>query len=58
MQVNLPIQVRLALYIFTAIASPVVAYLLAKGYIGELEMLLWSTEVTAVSALAAFNVAK
>ena len=58
MQINLPPKVRVTLYIGTAILSPVVAYLLAKGYIGDLEMLLWSTEVTAVAALAAFNIAK
>ena len=58
MEVNLPSKVRLSLYIFTAVAGPVVTYLLAKGYIGELEMALWAAETTAVTALAAFNIAK
>lgn len=58
MNINLPPKVRISLYILTAIGSPVVSYLLAKGFIGELEMALWGAEVTAVTALAAFNVAK
>lgn len=56
MQINLPYKVRLVLYVLNILASPVVAYLLAKGVIGTLEMTLWAAEVTAVSALAAFNI--
>lgn len=56
MKINLPYQVRAALYILTAIGTPVVAYLLAKGIIGELEMSLWAAEVTVVTAMAALNV--
>ena len=56
MTLNLPYQVRAALYVLTAIGTPIVTYLLAKGTIGELEMNLWSGLVTAVSALAALNV--
>ncbi len=52
---NIPHKTRAALYIFTAVGSPIIAYLLAKGVIGELEVILWSAEVTAISALAAFN---
>lgn len=55
MTLNVPYKVRAALYVFTAVGSPVMAYLLAKGFVGELEMVLWSAEVTAVAALAAFN---
>lgn len=58
MTLNLPYKVRVALYIFTAISSPIVTYLLAKGIIGDLELTLWSAEVTAVAALAALNVTK
>lgn len=56
MTINLPYKVRAALYIFTAVVSPVMAYLLAKDIIGTLEMALWTGEVTVVAALAAFNV--
>lgn len=58
MNLNPPSKVRAALYIFTAIATPIVAYLLAKGFIGTLEVTLWSAEVTVVSAMAGFNVTK
>lgn len=56
MDLNFSPRVRTVLYIFTAIGSPVAAYLLAKGVIGQLEMALWAAEVTATTALAAFNV--
>ena len=55
MQINLPPKVRLALYVLTALGTPVVAYLFAKGHLGELEVALWSAEVSVVSVLAAFN---
>jgi len=55
MQVNLPPRVRLALYVLTALGTPVVAYLFAKEIIGELELALWSAEVAVVTAMAAFN---
>lgn len=56
MRVNLPAKVRAALYILTALGTPLVAYLLAKGVIGELEVSLWSGEVAVVTAMAALNV--
>ena len=56
MNINLPPKVRQALYILTVIGTPVVVYLASKGYIGDLEVVLWTAEVSAVSALAAFNV--
>lgn len=56
MRVNLPSRVRVALYIITALGAPVMAYLLAKGTIGTLEVSLWSGEVAAVTAMAALNV--
>lgn len=55
MTLNVPPKVRAFLYVFTALGTPVVAYLFAKGFIGELEVTLWSAEVAVVSSLAAFN---
>lgn len=51
-------KVRQALYIFTSVFTPVVVYLFAKEVIGQLEVALWTAEVTVVSGLAAFNVNK
>lgn len=58
MQINVPPQIRAALYVLTAVGSPVVAYLLAKGVIGVLEVALWSAEVTVVNTMAALKVVK
>lgn len=58
MTLNPPPKVRAALYALTALGGPVVVYLLAKGIIGNLEMALWTGEVTAVSLMAGFNVMK
>lgn len=58
MKLNLPYKVRAALYILTAIGTPIVAYLSAKNIVGDLEVVLWSAEVTVVSGLALFNVTK
>ena len=55
MTVNVPYKIRAGLYILTAIGTPIIAYLFAKDILGELEVALWSAEVTVVSALAAFN---
>ncbi len=56
MTLNLPPKVRMALYLLTVVGTPVIAYLFAKRYIGELEVTLWAAEVVAVSGIAAFNV--
>lgn len=56
MRINLPHRIRATLYVITAIGTPVVAYLLARGVIGELEVALWSGEVAVVSSMAALNV--
>lgn len=56
MKVTLPYKLRIALYVFTALGTPIIAYLSAKGYLGELEVALWSAEVTIVAGMAAFNV--
>lgn len=58
MNLNLPNKVRAALYVLTALGTPIVAYLFAKGFIGEIEVALWAAEVTAVNAMAALNVSK
>jgi len=58
MEFNLPYKVRAVLYALTAVGSPLVAYLSARGVIGSLEVSLWAAEVTVVSVLAAFNVTK
>lgn len=56
MKINVPPSVRVALYVLTLVGAPAVVYLRARGIIGDLELTLWGAEVTAVSALAAFNV--
>ncbi len=56
MTLSLSPKVRVLLYVLTVIGTPVVVYLKAKGIIGDLELILWGAEVTAVSGLAAFNV--
>jgi hypothetical protein len=55
MKFNVPSKVRAGLYVFTALATPVVGYLFAKEIIGELELTLWAAEVTAVNIMAGFN---
>lgn len=56
MRVNLPDRVRAAIYVLTALGTPVIGYLLARGTIGELEVALWGGLVTAVNSMAALNV--
>lgn len=58
MTLTIPYKVRAALYVLNAVGSPVMAYLLAKGVIGNLEVTLWAAEMTAVFALAGLNVVK
>jgi len=53
---NIPAKARFIIYVLTALGAPVMAYLFAKGYIGELEVGLFSALVTAVNGLAALNV--
>lgn len=55
MTLNPPRRIRAALYIFTALGTPLVAYLALKGYIGDPELALWGAEVTVVNGLAALN---
>lgn len=56
MEINLPPRVRSGLYVITAIGTPVIGYLFDKGIVSTTEVSLWASLVTAVSALAAFNV--
>lgn len=56
MTVNLPRRYRLGLYVLNVLGTPVIAYALAKGWIGELELSLWAAEVTAAMTLAGLNV--
>lgn len=56
MRINLPSRVRAGLYIFTALGTPVVGYLLDKGIIGTTEAALWAAEVSVVTVMAALNV--
>ena len=56
MNLNLPSKYRKIIYVITAVGSPIVAYLALKGIIGDVEVSLWTAEVTVAAALAAFNV--
>jgi hypothetical protein len=56
MTFNIPPKARIVLYILTIIGTPVMAYLKAKGIVGDLEINLWSAEVVAVAGMAALNV--
>lgn len=55
MSVGFPAKLRAGLYVLTAVGTPVIAYLLTKGYIGADEVQLWSAEVTVVGGMAAFK---
>lgn len=55
MNLNPPRRVRAALYVLTAVGTPVVAYLNVKGVLGDPELVLWAAEVTVVNGLAALN---
>jgi hypothetical protein len=56
MTLNPPSRVRAVLYILTGLGTPLVAYLAAKGIVGDLEVTLWSAEVAVVSGMAALNI--
>lgn len=51
-------KIRAALYVLTAVGTPLVAYLASKGTIGDLEVGLWSAEVAVVNVMAGLNVSK
>lgn len=46
---------RQIIYVVTAIGTPIVAWLNARGWIGDLEVSLWSAEVAVVGGLAALK---
>lgn len=52
---NPPRWLRAVLYVVTAVGTPLVAYLNAKGVVGELEVAFWSAEVAVTTGLAALN---
>ncbi len=54
--ITLPPRLRIAIYLVTLFGTPVVAYLKARGFIGDLEVILWSAEVTAAGTIAVLNV--
>jgi hypothetical protein len=56
MKLNVDYRVRVAVYIVTAVGTPIIAYLLARAVIGSLEVTLWSAEVAVAGGLAALNV--
>jgi len=56
MTLNPPPKVRATIYAVTALGTPLIAYLLVKGIVGEAEVALWSAEVTVAAAMAGLNV--
>lgn len=58
MEINLPAQVRAALYVLTVVGTPVVTYLSVVGTLSDAAVVLWGAEVTAISLLARLNVTK
>lgn len=58
MTLNPPPKVRALMYVFVTLGSPVMGYLLVKGFVGEAEMSLWTGVSTVVAGMAALNVSK
>lgn len=56
MTINIPANIRTALYVLTVMTSPLIAYLNVTGKIGENEVTLYFAYVTAIAAMAGFNV--
>lgn len=55
MNVNIPRQVRAALYILLMLGSPIVAYLQIEEYIGANEVALWLALSAAIALMAGLN---
>lgn len=55
MKINVPFRVRVALYLANVLGTPVVVYLRAKGFIGDLELTLWGAEIAAAFVVAGLN---
>lgn len=58
MQISLPPKVRQAIYIVTAVASPVMVYLHQAHTVSDFVYGLFAAVVTGVATLAAVNVNK
>ena len=56
MDINIPRNLRLALYIFTSFGSLLVTYFAARGQIGADEISLWTGFTALVAAMAGFNI--
>lgn len=55
---NVAKKLRITIYVLNVLGTPFIAYALAKGWIGELEVQLWAAEVTAMAAMAGLNVVR
>ena len=55
MEFNIPKPVRFAIYVITALGTPIVGYLFSRGIIGIEEVKLWGAEVTVASTMAAIK---
>lgn len=51
--INIPAKVRFYLYLFTALGSIVVGYTVAKGYIGDAEVVAWTGFAGLINGLSA-----
>jgi len=56
MRINLPDKVRAALYIITALGTPIIGVLTEQTILPDWAMTLWTAEVAVVTAMAALNV--
>lgn len=56
MRVNLPHQVRAAIYILTLVGTPIIGYLFTIHAISEPVVALWGAEVAVANTIAALNV--
>lgn len=56
MRVNLPPKVRFAIYVVNGVGSVMVAYLVAKDFIGDAEVGAWTALSAFTSTMAALNV--
>jgi hypothetical protein len=57
MTINPPRRVRALIYVANVLGAPLIAYAFAKGWVGELEVTLFSAEVSAAFLLAGLNTA-
>jgi hypothetical protein len=56
-RINLPSQLRVAIYVFASLGSLVVTYLVAKKVLGSDEVSLWTGFVAIVTGMAGLNTA-